>query len=279
MATKAYLTADEHAAIAEHLESEPIKALGVEYKKDAEGRYVLVVQPRDGYALENVTALKGSAAKIRDERDALQDRVKEFGDVDPETIQTLADKAKRFDELDPKAEAGKVMAKLDEWKADFKEKTESAHAAELKAVTDRLAATETQLSDNLIEVQARAIMADPEIDANAVLLMPHVRNRTTTVIGDDGKMRVIVVNPAKPGSAMIGKDGEDMGLKELIADELRSVDALKPAFGAPAASGSGQRSDSSTQSRSGRKQSDYTPKDRSLYIREHGREAWMKLPK
>ena len=49
MAAKAFLTEEEHAGIATHLESDAAKAVGLEYAKNSDGKYVLVVEGREAF--------------------------------------------------------------------------------------------------------------------------------------------------------------------------------------------------------------------------------------
>jgi len=277
MAVKAVLTEEEHTAITEHLSTDAAKALGVEFAKNAEGKYLLVVEGRDGFALENVTGLKNSVESAREERDTAQTKLKRFGDMDPDTASDIVSKAKQFDELDPKLEAGKAKAKFDEWKGEFVESVKVQHAEAMAVVSADRDAMRTQLEQELIESQATQILARDDVKGNPVLLLPAIRNMTDTEL-KDGVMTVRVLNPLKPGQARIGKSGDPMELEELIVAELKGNEAYSGAFGASGGSGSGEGDKGAGATGATAKRSDMADKDKVLFIRKHGREAYRALP-
>jgi len=89
-------------------------------------------------------------------------------------------------------------------------------------------------------------------------------------------MKVRVLNPLKPGQERIGKDGEPMGLEELILDEIKQDPRYAPAFGGSDKSGGGEGAGSGGGGNFRR--STMTALQKSQYIREHGRDQYHKLP-
>ena len=135
MAAKAFLTEEEHAGIATHLESDAAKAVGLEYAKNSDGKYVLVVEGREGFSMENVTGLKSAVESSRAQLTEATDKLRLYGELDPTTVPDMKRKAAQFDELDPKAEAGKAKAKFDEWKGEFVESVKVQHAEAMAVVS------------------------------------------------------------------------------------------------------------------------------------------------
>jgi len=274
MALKAYYTDAELDEIKDHLGSEPVKALGLEFKKDDAGHNILAVSPRDGFALENVTGLRNSVERTREERDAALAKAKAIGDLDPSKLPDILDKARRFDSLDPEAAAGKAKAQLEEWKKEYTTKVGEEHTQALAAVARQRDALQGQLAKELIESRAMQVLA--RVKGSPDLILPVIRNMTDAVLDEDGNMKVRVLNPLKPGQERIGKDGEPMGLEELILDEIKQDPRYAPAFGGSDKSGGGEGAGSGGGGNFRR--STMTALQKSQYIREHGRDQYHKLP-
>ena len=69
-----------------------------------------------------------------------------------------------------------------------------------------------------------------------------------------------------------------MELEELIVAELKGNEAYSGAFGASGGSGSGEGDKGAGAPGSTAKRSDMADKDKVLFIRKHGREAYRALP-
>ena len=276
MALKAYYTDAEAEAVKEHLASDSAKALGVEFKKDAEGRNILAVEARDGFALEHITGLRSSVEKAREERDAAVARIKALGDINPADIPKLVEKAKKFDSIDPEAAIGKAKTQYEEWKAEFTQQVAAEHQQAMDALAKQRDALQSQLARELIESRAMQVLSRPTVKGNSDLILPVIRNMTDAVLGEDGTMTVRVLNPLKPGQARIGKSGEPMDLEELIQDEIRVDPRYAPAFGGTGRSGGGEGEGAGSVGAGRRSQ--MTDKQKALFIRENGREAYRALP-
>jgi len=278
MAIEILLTEEEFNAQADHINSEAAKALGIEYQKADDGRYVLVGVPKDGFAVENVTGLRNTVEATRMERDDAKKIAESYGGIEPSEIRSALDKAKKFDELDPAAATGKLKAQFEEWKTDFSKTKEEEFRGQLTPVTEERDAYRRQLDATLIEADATTIMAKESIKGNPALVLPLLRPLTDTVL-ENGKLRVRVINP-ETGSERVGKTGGAMTMEELLL-ELRGKEEYASAFGGTGKSGSGtppEGSGSGTPPKEGLYRSEMSPAEKARYTHEHGRDAFQSIP-
>ena len=279
MALAPFLTEEEYSKIASHIESEVGKALGVEYRKGDDGKYYLVVQEQDGWALENVTGLRNSVEATREERDQALAKLKKFGDVDPAKLPEILDKAKKFDEMDPDAEIGKLKTQFEEWKEELLQQKDQEKEEALAAERQRAERLKAAYEEKAIVAEATSIMSAPEIKGNPALLLPIIRDMTE-VVEEDGQFRVRVLNPTKPGRERIGKDGGPMTLEELI-HELRQDEKYAGAFEGSGKSGGGTPPEGGGTGGGefgAKKRSEMTDEEKAAFIHERGMEEFTKLP-
>lgn len=282
MALPAILTEEEYTKLAPHLASEAVKALGVEYAKGEDGRYVAVVAGRDGYALENVQGLRSSVEASRAERDAAQAILKRYGELKPEDVAAVLDKARKFDGLDGKVADAKRQ--FEEWREEHAKTTAEQTAAKVAAVAAERDGYRSQLEQHLIVGQATQILADPQIKGNPALLLPIIRDTTDAVEeqGEDGRkvLRVRVLNPAKVGRERIGKSGGPMTLEELVG-ELRLDSRYAAAFEGSGSSGGGTPPGGGGRTDLGgfpANRSKFTLAQKVKFVSEHGQKAFLDLP-
>jgi hypothetical protein len=155
------------------------------YKQDGD-RFVLDVEPSDGFALENIEGLKKTMGKEITARKAAEAKLEAFADLDP-------DKAR---------DALSKVDKMKDWKPDEKVKEQlNATIAEVQKKFDdekkKLVGENTFLQGQLdhalvVSVATQAIAAEKGVPE---LLLPHVRARTK-VVREGDKMVVQVVNDA-----------------------------------------------------------------------------------
>lgn len=201
-----------------------------------DGRFVLTVDPVDGFALENVTGLKGTLSKEMTARKAAERINKAFEGVDPDKAREALAKYEEFANLDPAKEADKIaQTKVDAITAQLVQK----HGTELAASKDRIASLMGAV-DGLTRKQA-ATAALAEAKGSVGLLLPHVLAHTRVKENDDGTFAVEVVDAA--GNARIGdSQGRLMDIKGLVA-EMRQSDEYARAFDGEGQSGSGKQQD------------------------------------
>lgn len=249
----------------------------------AEGKFVLDVEGADGFELEDVSGLKTSLSKERGTAQSLERELKKFGStydkntgkwthsIDPVKAQQALAKYDEFMSLDPAKEADKIAeTKI----AAVKDQLVQQHSVELQSKEAKVNTLTKALDKVLREQTARAEIAGAK--GEPLLLLPHVMSQTRTVEDDDGNFRVEVIDAS--GNVRIGDaKGNPMTIAQLVA-EMRNSEVFGRAFEGDGTSGSGKRQTNGGGTPSQLKRSTMTPKEKADYQREHGREAYLKLP-
>lgn len=209
-----------------------------------EGKFVLKVDPVDGFALENVAGLKSTLGKEMTQRKALEKTVKAFEGLDADKAREALAKVEEFANLDPAADADKIAnGKVEAIKAQLLEK----HAADLTARDTRITKLSEALDKRVRQAAATAALA--EAKGSVELLLPHVLAHTRVKETEAGDFVVEVVD--KDGNVRIGdSQGAPMDLKGLVA-EMRKSDAYSRAFDGDGQSGGGKQPDTPTGSKRG----------------------------
>lgn len=247
---------------------EPLREAYVE----RDGKYVLNVKPKDGWALEDVNGLKTALGKERTQRETLEKQFAKFKDIDPDKAREALAKLEELAKIDPEKEADKIAStKFEAAKQQLLEK----HSNELKARDERISHLTRTVEQLLIDSVATAAIA--EAKGSVELLLPHVRAHTRVKESEDGKFSVEVID--KDGNARIADaKGTPLDIKGLIA-EMRQSETFGRAFEGSGNSGSGMRPGASSGGAGQLKRSQMTAAMKAEYIREHGQEAFLKLPK
>jgi hypothetical protein len=118
-------------------------------------------------------------------------------------------------------------------------------------------------------------MALAEAKGAVDLLLPHVLASTRTVEKEPGRFEVEVID--KDGNVRIDGKGNNMDIKGLVA-EMRQSEAFGRAFDGTGHSGSGKQPGGGTGGSGTLKRSKMTTAQKAEYVREHGQEAFLKLP-
>lgn len=220
-------------AIVDALDGVPEAARGF-YKQAEGGKFVLDVEPVDGFALEDVNGLKTMLGKERSTRERLERDVVKFKDIDPDKAREALAKLEELTAIDPAKEADKIAStKFEAAKAQLLQK----HEGEITTRDQRIGHLTKTVEGLLIDAAATAALA--EAKGSVDLLLPHVRASTRVKEVDGGRFVVEVVD--KEGNARIADaKGTLMGIKELVA-EMRQSDTFGRAFEGSGHSGSGKQ--------------------------------------
>lgn len=258
--------------------ADPIKA---EYTQK-DGKFYLSVEPVDGYELDDVTGLKnglaaerGITAKQKSELEKLgskwDDTAKKWVHIaEPHKIKQALSKFEEFSSFDPTKEADKIAeSKVN----SIKEQLIAEHTAETDGLKNRVNKLENGISKVLKENVARAeiiaLKGVPELVLPAVLAVTRVTEKdddfVVEILDDKGNVRI--------GDAK----GTPMTVKQLVA-ELRSTETYGRAFEGDGKSGSGKQPGSGGGSPT-LKRSLMTAQQKADYQKEHGQQAFLKLPR
>ncbi|WP_029581949.1 hypothetical protein [Bradyrhizobium sp. URHD0069] len=216
-------------AIVETIESVPEAARG--FYKENEGKFILEVEPVDGFGLEDVSGLKNTLGKEMTLRKRLEKDVLKFKDIDPDKARDALARLEELGNIDPTKEADKIVSeRLEAAKRQLLEK----HGEEIKTRDGRIGQLTKTVEGLLIDQSATAALAESK--GSVELLLPHVQKHTR-VREDNGRFVVEVVD--KDGNARIGNaKGDPMTIADLV-QEMRQSDAFGRAFEGSGQSGSG----------------------------------------
>lgn len=226
------------------------------------GKYRLNVE--GAVSETEIGGLKSALQKERERAKQLEKLAKAAEGIDLEEYQTLKTEAE--------SRAQKDAEKKGEWdklRAQMLEK----HQTELKTREEKVGLMRTALESYLVDAGATQELAA----AKGVpgLLLPHVKSQVK-VIEEDGSFQVRVVN-AK-GEPRVNGDGQFMTIKDLVS-EMRQSEIYARAFEGSGASGSGTPPSGSGRSgQSSKPRSQMSIDEKSAYIRDHGQDAYLKLP-
>lgn len=276
---------ENHAlpASVETLDAIP-ESLRTIYRETDDGTFIINVDP-DSAEATFAAGLKRNRDQILRDKKKVESRLKLFGDVDPDSVQTMQDElASLREELDTLRARSGGKGKGGTAEDDLQAEIAKAKKAITEAKNKELEAKDTEIKerDRIIENLLITQEGTKELAAadafNTDLLMPHIE-RMTTVVRDGGKPRAAVLD--KDGEERLNASGDPMTIKELVA-EMKKDPKYAPAFRGSGSSGSGAASSSRTSGAGGRmirSHKDFkSDAEKAAWVSEHGFDAWTKLP-
>lgn len=259
-------------AVIEKLEEVPEATRTLYQERD--GRFVLDVEPAEGFALEDVGGLKSTLGKEMTRRKALEKTVEQYKDIDPEKAREALLKLEELGNIDPHKEADKIVEQR--VKAATGQIVEK-HTKEMDALRNENKSLQASFQSLLIDNAATAALA--EAKGSVDLLLPHVQRQTRVRRLEDGRHIVEVVD--KDGTVRIGNSkGDPMTISDLV-QEMRKSEAYGRAFEGTGNSGSGMQPPKPGASPLNgiKSRKDFkSEKDRAAWIDSHGLEAYTALP-
>lgn len=251
---------------------EPLRPL---YGQDGD-RFVLQVEPVDGYALENVLGLKGALEGEKEVARKRAERLAAFEGLEPAAARQALEKVKALGDIDPEKEADRLAAaKFEELKSQLLK----THASELETRETEAKKLLGQVERLLIDNEAiRAIEAAEGV---TTLLLPHVKSMTR--VRREGENFVVEVIDPKKGHARVDGKGEPMTIAALV-EEMKSHDDFGRAFKGSGASGSGAGGAGGRPGGGGgaggpKHRGDFVnDQAKAEWIGKNGREAFVALP-
>ena len=155
-------------AVYDKLEDVP-EALRDHFKQGEDGKFRPEVESVDGWALEDVSGLKGTLEKEMDNRKEAERKLKTFGDLNPDEARKTIARVKEIGDLDPEKEAEQIAAKKLELQ---REELVKEHEKEKGTLEEKLQARTKQLQESLVDAVATTAITDPEVKGNPTLLLP-----------------------------------------------------------------------------------------------------------
>ncbi len=208
-------------------------AIREHYEKGDDGRHHLRVTEKDGWALQNVEALRGTARKEREGREtwerrhreetaAMKEAAKLLGrdEFDLDTFRESIEELDRLKKANPDEAA---RAKLEE----MKKRLEAGHAAERKKLSGEVGSLRSENARLVLSRDVAEIVQDPKssaFGADVALLGPHIEKMVRTLRDEESNRysHEVLDDRGEPGrlSAKPGST-EKMGLRELLETVLR----------------------------------------------------------
>jgi len=243
------------------------------YKPTEDGKYVLDVNPSSGFALENVEGLKSALQKERGKARELEGKVGAFGEVDPSDLKTKLARLEELEALDPSKEADKIA----ETKVQARiEQMAQKHNKDLEIANGEVNKYKTQLQKLLVDdVAKNAILAAGGDERTVTYMLPHLKASLAVEEKENGFMTTVM---DEYGNPRIGDSaGSPMSVQQLV-EEMKATDLWAGAFPGRKKSGGGTPQTKSGGMPQGKKRSDFSTQEKTAFIKEHGVEAFMKLP-
>jgi hypothetical protein len=239
---------------------EPLRPL---YGQDGD-RFVLQVDPVDGYALENVTGLKSALEGEKEVARKRAERLASFEGLDAAAARAALDKVKALGDIDPEKEADRLAAaKFEELKGQLLK----THATEMET---RQAESQKLLGEvERLLIDNEALRAIESAEGVATLLLPHVKAMTR--VRREGERFVVEVIDPKKGHARVDGKGDPMTIAALV-EEMKAHDDFGRAFKGSGASGSGAGGASARPSGGGGAGS---PKHRNDFANAQTKAEWI----
>lgn len=208
------------------------EVLRKEYKQEEgnDGRFMLIVEAQDGWALEDVAGLKSALSKKTQEaREA--------------KAATAAEKARaeaaEADALELKKGGGDDKKKVDELVASKTRQIEEKYAAEVKARDQRIGQLQGLVQTHVLQATAAAAIA--KHGGSPDLLGPHVMGRLRVEeVEDAGELRVVVLSQDRKTPQISLKQGSTapMDADELV-ESMRKDKTFAPCFAGSQTQGGG----------------------------------------
>ena len=245
------------------------ESLHAHYVKGEDGKFVLGVEPVNGFVLENVDGLKSALVNERNEVKTLKSKVGEYetqvetltGEITTlrDTSTDVSEKAKQLSEQRIAEMQKDVEAKENAWNQE-----RSQYQNDLR----------TYAIDNA------AIRAIEKHKGNAKLLLREVKAAADIVKGQDGSLHVVIKDEQGNPRYADPVKGTYMGIEDFVA-EMKKDDDWALAFEGSGGSGSGARNADRGNGAAGtpKHRGDFpNVKEKAAWVRENGQEAFEKLP-
>ena len=247
-----------------------------EYKAQADGTFLLIVDEVDGWALEDITGLRNTVGTTRDERDKLQRLLKAWDKlgVTADEATDLIAQARKFAEIDPKNNEATIKAQVDTRVEAATKDLASKHSKELEGKETRINTLTGQV-EKLLKRQ-KATEAIVAAKGNPKLLLPIVEQHAVLDEGEDGEMKLHIVDDKK--KVRYGKGGAEMDFEQLV-EEIKAGGEYAGAFESETLEGTGLEGRHKKPLVTGSKRrSEMSEVEQAAYINAHGKSNYLSLP-
>jgi FtsZ-binding cell division protein ZapB len=233
----------------------------------------LYVKEGEKFVYKDPAALRNALETTRTERNTYRQRAGVAAEL--EGLGLTIDEIRQLKEQRDNAETERLKKEGDF--DSLKEQLETNFQNKEKGWQERERKLLKALETNMVDADARAVLAEEDLQGNPTLLLPHIRGRVKLVETDDGFERQVLTPDGK--SPMLNADSKPATLRDLFT-ELKAKPEFSGAFKGVNQSGGGTPPNGGGGGTppAGSKRSEMTPLQRVSYIEQHGQEAYLKLP-
>ena len=258
MPIKAILTSEEHAKLPEQNRQDYVL-------HEKLNKFVLNVEPVEGWALEDVRGLKAVMSDRTERHKQASDRLAAYGDITPESAKEAFEKLSALGEFGDKK-------KLDERLSSMTSQVEKKYQTEVTKKQEEINLLTATVSKVLIDGEAARILADPKVKGSYPLLIGVIRQWTKVERDEKGGFALKVVDPENGTPLLSQQQGNNgpMGLEEFITS-LRNKPDYQMAFAGSSATGSGATAGTAKTGTRSTDRSNLSPQDRLKFLRAEGK--------
>lgn len=240
-----------------------------DYYAEQDGKFILQVAKKDGYALENVEGLKSALGKERNRADQNERKLKQFGDLDPTGIQEKLQKLEELQSIDPEKEAGRLAEEKAKSKIDQLLKK---HQSDIEGLSQKTNTYKSKLEQVLVDNSVQKAIIEAGGNSKTVdLLLPHIKNSVR--LNEDFDLQIL----DNSGNPRIGdSNGNPMTLNQL-ANEFK--EKFPETFPGTQASGGGTPPTSRSKGGRPKDLSKLSASEKSNLIKEIGYQGYVDLVK
>lgn len=233
----------------------------------------LYVKEGDKYIYKDPVALRSALDNVRSERNSLRTRAAGLSEL--ENLGLSIDDVKALKADRDKAEQDRLKKEGDF--ETLRGQMEENHNKTIKKHEEREKKLYMQLERTMVDADARAVLADAELQGNPTLLLPHIRGRVKIVETDEGFERQVLLPDGK--TPMLNAENKPATLRDLFL-ELKAKPEFQGAFKGVNQSGGGSPPNGGGGGAppAGTKRSEMTALQRVQFIEKNGQDAYLKLP-
>lgn len=233
----------------------------------------LYVKDGEKFTYKDPAALRNALETTRTERNQLRQKAGAANQL--EELGLTLDEVKELKQQRDDAEQARLKKEGDF--ESLKQQIEDNFATKEKGWQDREGKLLKALERTMVDADARAVLAEEDLQGNPTLLLPHIRGRVKIVETDDGFERQVLLPDGK--TPMLNAESKPATLRDLFV-ELKAKQEFGGAFkgvnhsggGTPPNGGGGGTPPAGT------KRSEMSAIQRVQFIEKNGQDAYLKLP-
>lgn len=229
---------------------------------------------KDGkHVLDDIQALRGTVTNIKNENRSIKGRLSQYSEFDG--LGLTIEEVKQLKQA--RDDAATQRAKDEGDFTALKDQMETNHQNEINTYKSRETKLLGTVQKLLVDDAARAVLAEKDVEGNPTLLLPLIRDRVKVTETDDGFLLEVL---REDGVPMLNSQNKAASLKDLFL-EMKGREEFAGAFKGSGQSGGGAPTGQGGQgggAPGSMKRSEMSNAQKAVYIKQHGQDAYFKLP-